>query len=289
LTGAALWETQRAQWSIKGVICECVFWDERHKEKSSYSPGEFERLFADKTKVKLFYKDGINPLEIATLPALIKHLEESHPGSVLRLVSIHEDSGGVVVELAIEDDGNFTSDQLTQLKAALETEARQKIEYQKQALAERETRLRLEGEIKQLDSVVNKLILRPTIHQGDSYMGDNYNISGQAGAIGPSAHAHDMTFNQLQQIGSRIAESMDLTALASELEVLRQALKKEAATEEHDVAVVDVGNAKKAAEAKDSAKLAESLKSAGKWALDVATKIGVSLATEAVKHSMGMK
>ena len=84
-------------------------------------------------------------------------------------------------------------------------------------------------------------------------------------------------------------ESTDLTALASELEVLRQALKKEATTEEHDIVVVDVSKAKKAAESKDSAKLAESLKSAGKWAFDVATKIGVSLATEAIKQSTGMK
>jgi hypothetical protein len=42
-------------------------------------------------------------------------------------------------------------------------------------------------------------------------------------------------------------------------------------------------------EAKDSAKLAEPLKLAGKWALDAATNIGVSLASGALKHSMGMK
>jgi hypothetical protein len=35
--------------------------------------------------------------------------------------------------------------------------------------------------------------------------------------------------------------------------------------------------------------LAESLKSAGIWAFDVATKIGVSLASEALKHSVRMK
>lgn len=52
--------------------------------------------------------------------------------------------------------------------------------------------------------------------------------------------------------------------------------------------VADVGKAKKAAEAKDSAMLAEYLKSAGKWAFDVATKIGVSLATEAIKQSTGV-
>ena len=53
--------------------------------------------------------------------------------------------------------------------------------------------------------------------------------------------------------------------------------------------VVDIGTAKRVAEGKDSGKLAEALKSASKLALNVATKIGVSLATEAIKQSMGMK
>jgi len=130
LNGTRLWETQRAGWSIKGVICEYVYWDEKGKEKIVYSPGEFERLFADKTKVKLFYKDGINPLEIASLPALIKHLEDSHPGSGLRLVGIREDSGGVVAELAIEGADNKTPEQLQQLKTTLETEAQLRVQYQ---------------------------------------------------------------------------------------------------------------------------------------------------------------
>lgn len=147
--------------------------------------------------------------------------------------------------------------------------------------------LQLEGEGKQLAPVV--YISRQNINFQGDYMSDTYNVSGQAGAVGQNAHAHDMTFNQLQQVGRQIEQSMDLAALATELEVLRQALKKESATEEHDSAVADVGKAKKAAEAKDSAKLAEYLKSAGKWAFDVATKIGVSLASEALKHSMGMK
>src|SRR5262245_39245121 len=51
LTGACLWETQRARWSIKDVICEYVYWDERRKEKNVYAPGQFERLFADKIRI----------------------------------------------------------------------------------------------------------------------------------------------------------------------------------------------------------------------------------------------
>jgi Pentapeptide repeats (8 copies) len=213
LTGAHLWATQRTGWSIKGVICEHVYWEENGKDKRYYRPGEFERLFADKTKVRLFYKDGINPLEIATIPALIKHLEESHLGSSLRLVNIHEDSGGVVVELAIEAGGNQSPEQLGQLKAALETEAMQKAEFIRQALSEREAKLQLQGEVKQLTSFVDKLIAR-----GSIIMGDTYKVSGQAGAVGQNAHANDMTFNQANQF----EQTSDLPALATSLEELQQ-------------------------------------------------------------------
>lgn len=168
LTRDCLWETQRAGWSIKGIICKSVYWDKDGKEETFYSPGEFERLFADKTKVKLFYKDGINPLEIATIPALIKHLEDSHPGCSLRLISIHEDSGGVVVELAIEDVGDKSQDQLRQLKAEIEVTAQRAIEYERKFLAEEKQRMQMEGAIKQSDAIIDKLILRPSVNfQGD--------------------------------------------------------------------------------------------------------------------------
>src|SRR5262245_52633413 len=292
LTMACLWETQRAGWSIKGVICELVYWDEKKEKLDTFEPGDFERLYSEKARVQIKYPGGISTLEIATLPGLMQHLEALHPGATLRFESIQDASGGAVVNLVFDDAGDISPGQIEELRTAIQSEAEQKAQFLRETLAgEKQTVLLLKGEIQALERTVDKLLLnqKPNIYlsEGDLNMSsDTYNISGQAGAVGPNAHAHDMTFNQ---IGSRIEQSMDVTKLASELEVLRQALKKEATTEEHDVAVVDVGKAKKAAEAKDSAKLAESLKSAGKWALDVATKIGVSLATEAIKHSMGMK
>jgi hypothetical protein len=50
LTGACLWETQRTVWSIKGVICEYVYWDRESKEITEYAPGEFETLFCQPDK-----------------------------------------------------------------------------------------------------------------------------------------------------------------------------------------------------------------------------------------------
>jgi hypothetical protein len=95
-----------------------------------------------------------------------------------------------------------------------------------------------------------------------------------------------MTFNQ---IGGNIERSMDLSALAGELVALRAAMTQEATETGHYIAIGEVAKAEEAAKAKDLSKVAQSLKAAGKWTLDVATKIGTSLATEALKESIGIK
>lgn len=120
---------------------------------------------------------------------------------------------------------------------------------------------------------------------GINKMGDTYNV-GQAGAVGPNAHAHDMTFNQ---IGGQIEASMDLSELAQQLSRLRQTMSQEATEAEHHIAVGEIAKAEKAAKEKDASKVAESLKSAGKWALEVASKIGVSLAIDAIKQATGLR
>lgn len=99
LTEACLWETQRAGWSIQGIICEAISWDKEGKEQTTYSPGEFERLYADKTTVVLHYVGGIiSPIEVATLPSMIEIMQQSS-GCVLRLDSLQDAPGGATVTL----------------------------------------------------------------------------------------------------------------------------------------------------------------------------------------------
>lgn len=290
LNDSWLWEIQRAGWIIKGVICNSVYWDKNRQSLELYRSGEFEKFYSDSIRVRIKYPDGISNLEIVTLPALIKHLEESYPGSRLRFESIVESSGGATATIVVDSLDDVSLEEMEEVKALIQSAAEEKALQLRQQLRQEidlvhHTYERMFGML--LDKILpdRKTNAQMILKKGDLRMGDTYYVN-QAGAVGPESHAHDMTFNQ---IGSRIEQSMDLTALASELEVLRQALKKEATTEEHDIVVADVGKAKKAAEAKDPGKLAESLKSAGKWALDVATKIGVSLATEAIKQSTEIK
>ncbi|MCA9904598.1 MAG: hypothetical protein KC547_12155 [Anaerolineae bacterium] len=80
----------------------------------------------------------------------------------------------------------------------------------------------------------------------------------------------------------------DPAKLAEELAQLRAAMKQQGQTVEHDEAIVAVGKAEQAARENDKAGVLQYLRSAGKWAFDVATKIGVNVAAEVIKKAAGI-
>jgi uncharacterized protein YjbI with pentapeptide repeats len=283
LTGAHLWETQRAGWSIKSVTCEYVYWDENAEQKSEYAPGEFERLFAEQIKIRLFYKDGISPLEVATLPAFIQRLEEIK-GCALRFVSIHESSGGAVVELAIEDTEKKSFEEIEAIKQVIEENAKRDIEILRQVITGKNVEINLlNGKVEGLKDAITHIL---ESHKGETIMGDKYEISGQAGAVGPNAHAHHNTFNQ--QV-NHSDQSIDLVALASELAQLRLAIAaKQDSSTQAAIAIGEVAKAELAATEKDTSKVIEHLKAAGKWTLDFARDMGKDVVAEAIKQAIGM-
>jgi len=119
LTGTKLWETQRSGWSIKGVSCENVYWDRGGQEDTPYGKGEFERLFSDKAKIVLHYKgrnkEGISPIELATLPGLIGRLEQEGAGGQLNLKSVKSDAGGATVTIEVADAGDLNPEKIQDL------------------------------------------------------------------------------------------------------------------------------------------------------------------------------
>ena len=116
-------------------------------------------------------------------------------------------------------------------------------------------------------------------------MGDRYEVHGQAAAVGPNAHVHDVTFNQLW---SQASERIDLPVLAEQLEQLRTALRAQARTPDDDQAVAEVGQAELAARSGDGPKTMRHLRNAGRWAFGIATSIGAAIAAEAIKHAAGL-
>jgi hypothetical protein len=120
-------------------------------------------------------------------------------------------------------------------------------------------------------------------HQEVRVSNDKYDVH-QAGAVGPGAHAHDMTFvsNQMQ-----LPPNIDLPVLVSELQRVRRAMQDEADAPEQYLALAEIGLAEKAAADKDGSKVMAHLAKAGKWALKVATEIGTKVAAEVITHAGG--
>jgi len=117
----------------------------------------------------------------------------------------------------------------------------------------------------------------------DKSTGDSYEIRGAVGAVGPSAHAHNINFTQLW---NQLSSEIDLKQLADELSQLRQELKQKAKTLENDMAIGEIAAAEAAAKKGSGAKTLERLKNAGKWGFSVAEKIGIGVATATIKSAL---
>lgn len=129
-----------------------------------------------------------------------------------------------------------------------------------------------------VENFVNQIVIQENI------MGDKYTV-GQAGAVGPHSHGHDINFNQ---IWLNSQGKIELSTLALELSRLREEMKKEAKEPAHDAAVGAIASAEVAAQEGNGAKVFEYLAKAGQWALDVATKIGIGIAIQALKTALGL-
>jgi len=116
----------------------------------------------------------------------------------------------------------------------------------------------------------------------EQIMGDKYEV-GQAGAVGPNAHGHDMQFNQ---IWHKSSEQIDLSQLHNELSVLRNELKNQAATPEQDIVVGSIAEAELAAKEGNGPQVMKHLARAGKWAIEVAETIGTRVAAEVIAKSI---
>jgi uncharacterized protein YjbI with pentapeptide repeats len=291
LTGARLWETQRSGWSIKGVTCQNAVWVRQGEELTQYGEGEFERVFAENPRIVLRYPGGMSPIDLLALPLVVERLQAEHPGSVLQVRSVQNDAGGASVTITVEDHENREAEvfvaELERIRSDLvaiqdrlsnEEKLRISFEAQCQVLVERVIPTLAAAPKQQVN--IGQLTAPVTIQGTVMNKGDTYNISGQAGAVGPGAHSHD---NDFQQIKSGI----DLPKLGEELGRLRAAMKGETTgTREQDKAIGAVADAEDAAAKGDGTSALRYLKSAGTWALGIAEKIGVAIATEALKNQL---
>ncbi|WP_431277866.1 hypothetical protein [Leifsonia poae] len=127
-------------------------------------------------------------------------------------------------------------------------------------------------------------IVGAIVEPGVSYLGDTYR-TGQALNVGPGATVSGGSFAQLWADNSA---DIDLPTLAAELRVLRAEGRSRATGDaSEDESLGALASAQRAAEDGDGPRAIGFLKSAGKWALDVGTQVGVSMAVKALTVALG--
>jgi hypothetical protein len=131
------------------------------------------------------------------------------------------------------------------------------------------------------------LLDRRQEHEGGIYVGEiEYNVSGsQVGAVGPGAHVHNVSFQQ--QVHSADSD-INASVLATQLETLQAELAKQASERDHYAALVAVSDAAADAREGKTASAVAKLAVVGRWVADIASKIGVSVAAEAIKQATGL-
>jgi hypothetical protein len=234
----------------------------------------------------------MSPVDLAMLPLIVERLQAEHPGSKLHIRSVQDEGSGASVTITVED---LEDRDAAAFKAEVETLRGTLTAIQDRLRSEESLRLAFETKYQAVVQDVLSMLLKqalprqevhvgqlaaPMIIEGTAMSRDTYNISGQAGAVGSGARAHDNTFQQVQG-------GLDLPRLAEELARLRAALRQEGKGEpETDEAIGAVAAAEKAAKQGDEAGVLRYLKAAGAWTLGIAEKIGVRVVVEALKRAL---
>jgi hypothetical protein len=141
---------------------------------------------------------------------------------------------------------------------------------------------------------LQKIFIEQVVQMRDQYninhvenmaMRDQINQGKGIVITGDNAHVHDINFSE---VWNQQGHNINLPELANQLTILREAMVAEAKQPAHYSAVADVNSAEEEAKKGNGPKALEYLSKAGQWALEVASKIAVPIASEAIKKSLGM-
>lgn len=190
----------------------------------------------------------------------------------------------LILKKKLEDIANAAPEELVQIRESEEWmeilcssfKKKQLHDYELKSLKKIKNQPFVQGQF--VSSYITQINIK-----GDLNMGDSYH-AGQAGAQGPNAHAHDITFNQ---IWSQNKNDIDLNQLSDQLSNLRTELGRQASSPEQFAEIGHIANAEIEAKSGNGPKVMEFLSKVGKWSFDTATALGVAVAANAIKLASG--
>lgn len=117
-----------------------------------------------------------------------------------------------------------------------------------------------------------------------SKMENTYNVSGQAGAVGPNATAINNSFTQS---APEMLSDANLVLLAAQLDIVRNAMKvrnEASSSAEMDEEIGQVARAQIAAEKGNRSDAIAHLKKVGNWTLFVAKEVSAEIVALTIAH-----
>lgn len=294
LASIHMWGTRFDDWVLSRFICPTVFWDEDALKPERYSPDEFSRAFASKQNIKIQFPGGMSTVDLITLPLYIQQLQNMYPGTTLQIRSIEDVGAGACVTVTVESQESSSEanleEEITKIKASID-EIRESASSNEIAILDATKNM-----MKELIPIVMReakpykqvayFDRNATVNMvGRDMSGDQYKSYGQTSGFGPHASS---TSNEFHQIWNANAAEVDLGLLAVELDQLRETMRQHASNEEHDISIGEVAAAQKAAAVGDGPKTISHLQKAGSWAFDISNKVGIGVATAAVKNMLGL-
>lgn len=286
LEGANLYATIRDGWKLDGVVCRSC-WITKDREQYPEAPdvfedGEFEIVYGGR-RIQLRFPDGFQPIDLLALPYHARNILERFQGK--RIIFMGMSSvGNASLEFRVENmepptlepelQKQFT-ESVTELRNNAEGVLRALLVVREEQIRDQRTTI----------DTLSGLLAQESQHRGRGdirfLVGGDLYISPEARAVGRGASADEFS---CLTVWNELATSTDLGRLSKELSTLRKALEGQSRTEEAD----QISVAEKEIEDGNGPKALRSLKKAGKWALETATKIGTEVAAAAIKKSLGV-
>jgi len=125
-----------------------------------------------------------------------------------------------------------------------------------------------------------------TVHGDINMRSEEYNFKNISGQIANVGKNNSVSHSTVTQGDVASSESIQHLVLAEELSRLRAELRSQATELSHDVAIGNIAAAEAAARAGDVNGAVSLLKGAGKWAFDIASKIGIQVAAKAISGAL---
>ncbi len=110
LTGSVFHGVSTSGWKIDGVKAEYLYFtaDTKNKEKyiRYFAEGKFEELYRSLPTIELIFDQGLNPVEVLKLNAVIEELKQQNPelGLNMSRMSIEQDAARVDIQTPKEEN-----------------------------------------------------------------------------------------------------------------------------------------------------------------------------------------